>query len=160
VRPGNIHVTVRFLGDVDEGRIEPLRRRISEAYASERPFRVSIGPPGCFGPSERPQVLWFALREGAEELGRLVERTEAVVRSLRFEPERKPWKAHLTIARNPQGASWAAWRDVLGSWGLEGLGFDAREITCFESRLGPSGPTYTTLWKAPLGASETRRETS
>jgi 2'-5' RNA ligase len=158
VRPENLHVTLRFLGDMAEDRVGPLRDAIGSVAGALRPFRVELGEAGCFGARSVPQVLWFAIREGASELQALVRSIELAVRALGFEGERKPWRPHVTIARNPRKLPWREWEEVLRDWRMAGLGFDAREATLFSSILGPGGPTYTRLWTAPLIGDGIRRE--
>ncbi|MGQ9589216.1 MAG: RNA 2',3'-cyclic phosphodiesterase [Planctomycetota bacterium] len=150
VRPENLHLTLRFLGDTSEGRIEPLRRRLVEVARPLRPFRVSLGKPGSFGRPDRPQVLWFSVGAGAAELESVARAVESAVVELGFPPEDLPWRAHVTVARNPARAPWSSWESVLGSWGLDGASFEARELTLFSSRLGPGGPAYTALGTAPF----------
>ena len=151
VRPANVHITIRFLGDTREDRVEPLRREIESVTAGAAPFRIALGQPGCFGPRDRPQVLWFAIDEGAQELKALVTRIESALRRLSFAPDDKAWRAHITVARNPRRAFFRDWEEALKGWGLAGMAFEAREVTFFSSVLGPQGPTYSVLWNAALG---------
>jgi len=150
VHPGNIHVTLRFLGDTAENRIETLRREVDGVTLGIAPFRVSIGNPGCFGPQASPQVLWFGIDEGASRLAFLAEGIEDAVRRLDLPPEDRPWRAHLTVARNPGRVRFDDWETVLREAGICGLCFEAREVTLLSSKLGPQGPSYTMVFKSTL----------
>ena len=155
VRPENLHVTMRFLGDTTEDRLEPLRLELARAMSTVRPFHVSLGEPGCFGPRHSPQVLWFALDQGADALVSLAATVENAVQRAGFPPEKKPWRAHLTVARNPKRSRADDWKSLLDGAGLSGLSFEARAVTLFSSQLGARGPTYTSLWQ--VGLTEVRR---
>lgn len=150
VRPENLHLTLKFLGDTAEDGVEPLRRTLAPVAASHGPVPLSLGSPGCFGPPERPRVLWFSIERGADRLKALARDVDAALRALGLRLERQPWRAHLTVARNPRGVRWSRWRDFLHQEGLCGRSFEAREITFFSSMLGSRGPSYTSLWHVPL----------
>jgi 2'-5' RNA ligase len=150
VRPENLHMTLRFLGDTSEDRLDPLRRRVEEGIRTVRPFAAVLDEAGCFGPDAAPQVLWLGIGAGAAELVELSASVEAAVRSLGFAKEDKPWRPHITIARNPRKARWDGWRVALEEAGLASLAFPVREVTLFSSVLGPKGPTYARVWQAPI----------
>jgi 2'-5' RNA ligase len=150
VRPENVHLTLRFLGDVPEDRLDPLRDRIATVTGRTAAFRATLGKAGCFGPCGAPRVLWFSVGEGEVPLGDLTEAIEGAVSTLGFEGEDRPWTAHLTVARNPDRVAWEGWERELESWGLAGMVFDVREVVLFSSELRPQGPTYRRVWSLPL----------
>lgn len=150
VRPENIHITLRFLGDTVEEQVETLRREVGLLTRTVSTFPVSLGEPGCFGPRREPRVLWFALDEGATQLASLAAEMERTVRGEGFPAEKRPWRAHLTVARNRKRVPCHAWEGYLQDAGLVGLSFMAREVTLFSSTLGARGPIYEVLWKTSL----------
>lgn len=158
VRPENLHITLRFLGDTSEKQVEPLRREIEPALQQVAPFRVSIGEPGCFGPRSVPQVLWYSLEEGVEPLGSLAAELEAAACRSGFPREGKPWRGHITVARNRRKARCDDWPGLLSEAGLSGLTFEARAVTLFSSVLGAQGPSYSVLWKAPMSGNRDTHE--
>ena len=149
VRPENLHLTIRFLGDTAEGRIEPLQSEVESAVAGIAPFRLSVGAPGCFGPRGAPSVLWFSVDEGGP-LADLARAVDEAVRRRGFPPDDKPWRAHLTVARNPARKRFEGWEETLRGAGIAGLSTECREVVLFSSRLGSGGPTYAPMFQASL----------
>ncbi len=150
VKPENVHVTMRFLGDVEEAAIEPLRHEVGRAVAGLPAFRIVLGPPACFGRRSAPRTLWFGLSDGAAEMAALAGRVEAAVQKLGFAPDDKPWTAHVTVARNPKNQRAGGWGEALAASGLPGLGVEVAGVDLMASELLPGGPAYTRVWTARL----------
>ena len=159
VAPENLHLTLRFLGETDPERVEPLRTEVGAEVAQYRPFCFTLGNPGHFsgGRGSALRVLWFGVRAGENPLAGLAKRIEGAVRRCGFPRERGPWRAHLTVARNPQRSpsplSAAEWKRLGLDCGLAGLSAKVENIVLLESELRPEGPLYSSLWEARLGAS-------
>jgi 2'-5' RNA ligase len=153
VRPENLHLTLRFLGSTPEDRVGALRSRVEAVARRSRPFRFTLGPPGCFGSRRSPRVLWLGIAGGAEDLAALAAGCEEAAVELGFRPEGRPWSAHLTLARGDRGGPGPGWEEDLESSGLPGLGDDMDRITLFESKTQPGGAVHTVLWEASLGGS-------
>ena len=152
VRPENVHVTLRFLGESSEETLERLRAVTQPALSRLKPFQLSLGAPGAFGPRPQPRTLWIGLEKGAEEMKALAGILEAIARNLGFEPDEKPWSPHITVARNPDHTAAEGCIDFLASSGLSGMALEVADATLFSSNLLPGGPKYATLWKARLSA--------
>jgi 2'-5' RNA ligase len=148
VRPQGIHLTIRFLGAVDERQEQAALGPWTEAAAAVAPFRLRLGGLGCFPPRGRPRVMWIgSMDEPTGSLERLFGRVEEATRGVGLEPERRPFRAHLTLAR-------AARRGrpeppPPGDWSL-GEPIEARSLTLFESHLRPEGASYTVRATFPL----------
>lgn len=101
VAPGDVHVTLSFLGDVSERKVPAVTDAINEAVAESdvSPFEAALGGLGVFPSREYICVLWIGVREGAEELTRLHERVESRTTELGFEPDSHEFTPHATIAR-------------------------------------------------------------
>ena len=150
VKPENIHFTLRFLGDTEERLLEPLRAGMEAAARPLRPFKITVGSGGCFGPRNFPQVLWFTVQEGLAELQALALAVESAVVGLGFPKEEKEWRAHLTLARNPRRVRFEGWESQLEAIGISGMSVEVREVTLFSSKLRSQGPEYSVVWQAPL----------
>ncbi|HVR74722.1 MAG TPA: RNA 2',3'-cyclic phosphodiesterase [Planctomycetota bacterium] len=150
VRPRHLHLTLRFFADAEESRIDPFRRRLEETLAGAPPFGVVLGPPGCFGGSRAPRVIYFGIGDGGVDLERVASRIEETARACGFPAEKRPYSAHLTVARNAGGASLEGWEDVLRASGCPGLRIPVEEVVFMFSLLSPDGPVHTPLWKARL----------
>jgi 2'-5' RNA ligase len=149
VRPDGIHLTLRFLGEVaaaDEARQRETWRRAIEGHPE---LRFHVGGLGVFPGGSRPRVLWVGVEDTSETraLASLAAALEKAARDLGFEPENRPFRAHLTLARAeregrpvapPPGAAPIA-RDVV-----------AEEVILFRSELGPGGARYSRIETFPL----------
>ncbi|CAM4142962.1 RNA 2',3'-cyclic phosphodiesterase [Saccharibacillus endophyticus] len=93
------HFTLKFLGDVEQGKIAAIEAALREAFARETPFALGVAGAGTFGLAEAPRVLFAEPNEGSEGLSRLAEATEAALAPLGFAREKRSFHAHLTLAR-------------------------------------------------------------
>lgn len=157
VRPENLHITVRFLGETDPGVVEPLRLEVEAEVVREASFSLTVGPPGQFSGGRAPRVLWFGLAAGGSRLWRVARGVESAAQRCGFTRERRPWRPHLTVARNPgrspQSLTGSDWERLGRDCGLAGLTMKVENVALLESTLRAGGPLYSLLWEAPLGAS-------
>jgi len=150
VLPESLHVTLRFLGDVDEVAAHHLQGSVEAVVAPFRPFRVALGGPFCFGRRSAPRAVGFEIADGATELARLAGEVDAATRRAGFRGEDRPWTAHLTLARGRPGGAVRGWEELLAASGLTGLGFDVTDVTLYSSKLSPGGAKHAPIWSAPL----------
>ena len=97
VEPQNIHLTLRFLGEIDVGLVEGVKDVLNKVKF--KPFEMELGGVGCFPNMNRPRVIWVGLLKGVEEVRRLHEDIERGLRGLGFRPDPKGFEPHITIAR-------------------------------------------------------------
>jgi 2'-5' RNA ligase len=145
VRPENLHITIRFLGGAaDSSMLGPLSRSLRDIAVATHPFEVGAKGVGVFPNRERPRVLWVGL-EGAAliELARRVE--EAAVRC-GFEPESRPYSAHLTIARVNDSRNWKKIRPKFEAATAHDFGASMVEaMTLYRSIPRAAGTSYVEL---------------
>jgi 2'-5' RNA ligase len=148
-RPGGWHLTLKFLGEVEREALETLGSRLEPDLSSIKRVTVRLQKTGFFPSSMRPRVAWIGgSAVGGDEVAAAVETAAA---SVGFKRERRPWSAHVTLARLksqwPKQAvdRFLAWGDDLG---LED--FVCREVVLFESDLQPGGAVYTALERFSL----------
>lgn len=151
VDAANIHMTVKFLGEVDESRVAGICRGAAAAVGETKVFQLPVGEFGAFPNLKRPRVVWV----GCESLPVLELLADAVEREMAqcgFEPEGRAFRPHVTIGRVRREARPAD---------LEGLDRDLDALEFFEepsvasldvmrSHLGPRGPRYERLHAAEL----------
>ncbi|HEX6852550.1 MAG TPA: RNA 2',3'-cyclic phosphodiesterase [Candidatus Polarisedimenticolaceae bacterium] len=148
-RAEGVHVTVRFLGEVEDARLAELGPRWERAaLAATGPISLEVAGLGCFPSPRRPRVLWVGVAEDPDR-GRLRALAAAVEREARaagFAPEERGFRPHATLARAAgAGASGPPEREwFFGRAWIESL-------TLFRSDLGPGGARYTALATFPLG---------
>ena len=142
VAPQNIHLTLKFLGEIDAETVGPVKAALAEA-AGGGPVAFTVEGLGAFPPRGAPRVVWAGVSRGADPIARVQAALERAFRPLGFQAERR-FVPHLTLGRvkSRQGA------DELRS-ALErraGTGFGActaAEVVLFESTLTPQGAIYT-----------------
>lgn len=149
VRAEALHLTVRFLGEVSPEARERERDRWRAAAAGGEPLGLRFAGLGTFPPRGRPRILWVGIvEERAGALTGLATRVEAAAVALGYEPERRSFRPHLTLARAARGTRAEA---PPAEAGLEGVRFDTAELVLFRSRLGPGGARYERLESFSLG---------
>ncbi len=150
-RPGNWHLTLKFLGDVDQTRLPEVVGALSGV--SWEAFEMRAGGAGAFPPRNPrpgvrhrpPRVLWVGLEQGAGQCARLARAVDAALAPLGFEREKRAFAAHLTLARvkHPRGDDWDGW--LSRAAGLPWPAFTAGEMVLWRSELSAGGPGYTRL---------------
>jgi 2'-5' RNA ligase len=157
VRADNLHLTLRFLGEVEPAMLEPVQDAVTDAAGGVAPFTVSLGGLGGFPPGRAPRVLWASVSTGGEAMVALHGALEAALASRGIPRESRPFHPHVTLARvrEPRGAGGLA--SVLGP----GPPFGEAPVTALHlmrSELDPRGARHSVLTEArftdPLGASE------
>ena len=155
VQPDNMHLTLKFLGDVDDTRLPAICQAVAAVAQQHEPLELSLGSLGCFPNLNRPRVVWAAVSSAEEGLERLAVELDASLQALGFDREARPFTAHLTLARIREGADprqVAALGQMVGALApLQGI-MTATSVAVVKSELRPQGPLYTALCQASLGA--------
>ncbi len=143
VAAGSLHITVKFLGDLDPARVPEVGECLDGVCERHRPYRVVLGGLGTFPGGSRARVIWAGITSGGEETGHLARDADAALSRLGFEPETRSFRAHLTIARVGQAVPTAALTGALErlrvvEWG----GFEVGRLVLMQSILRPQGPLY------------------
>jgi 2'-5' RNA ligase len=153
VRPGAIHLTLKFLGYVNPAMVEQLLTALEPIGKSQAPITLEIQGLGVFPHIRRPRILWIGCTDDRHSLLNLVSHIDGVLEPLGFPPEEKAFHPHLTLARIKHDNSKVG--GVLTHSGLlaqpRNLGaLRIDRITLFRSDLSPKGAEYTSLWTVPL----------
>jgi 2'-5' RNA ligase len=152
--PPGLHLTLQFLGDVPEERLDPVLSAVQGAAAGGRPLSLEVHGAGGFPSPRRPRVVWLGLGGDLEPLAALVADLGRRLAPLGFPPEGRPFAPHLTVgrARDPRGARGLG-AALVEAAGAPGLAWRAAELTLFQSHLGPGGARHEPLLRARLGPS-------
>ncbi|MEW6211594.1 MAG: RNA 2',3'-cyclic phosphodiesterase [Acidobacteriota bacterium] len=151
VRVANIHLTLKFLGDVERSRIERVIRAVEGAALEIDPFEIEVGGAGSFPSLKRPRVLWVGLTRVADELKRLHREIENRLAGSGFARDEKKFSPHLTIARLRSERNAARVAERLIETGFPSESFTAREVIVMRSELSAGGSIYTPLAAIKLG---------
>jgi len=144
VKPQNIHLTVRFLGDISPAMVDAIYEEMKQI--SFTLFEIELRGLGAFPKLSYPRVVWAGIRKGADELTNIFEQLEPRLRGLGFKPDTKGFSPHLTIARVRTRRNKAQLIKLVRE--LEDYEFGAVKAECLrlkKSVLTPQGPIYTTL---------------
>ncbi|HEV2863441.1 MAG TPA: RNA 2',3'-cyclic phosphodiesterase [Pyrinomonadaceae bacterium] len=149
-RPEKMHVTLKFLGDVDAARVASLRRAAEVSTRGLSSFTLTVEGTGSFPPRGAPRVIWLGLRDTSGQLARLQSLLEQECEREGFPREPRPFKPHLTLARirTPHGARELAAAHADAPFGP--LDFNVPELLLIHSQLGPGGSRYTPISRHPL----------
>jgi len=145
VEPQNIHLTLKFLGEIEEGVVEAVSDVMASAAAAVKPFELTVAGVGAFPPRGAPRVVWV----GIERAGGLVQLhggLEDGLERLGFEREKRRFSPHVTLGRVKDRRGGPSLRPLLEAEAPADFGVQAvEEVVLFRSVLSSSGPTYTAL---------------
>jgi len=146
LNPSSIHLTLKFLGGVDEemiGKIAGKAERIARKY---EPFNLSVEGIGTFPPGKSPRVVWVGVKGDTNSLSQLQEQIEQEISSLGFEREARGFTPHLTLGRvKSPGGKEELLQKVEEDKGVKLGGFTVKSFYLFKSDLRPQGAVYTKL---------------
>ena len=146
VRSEGLHVTLRFFGDLDDIRLEPLRRAVGAATSEVAPFPIRLGGLGVFPDASRPRVIWVGVTEGAAALGNLFYKVDLASEEAGLGREPQPFRPHCTLGRfrdEPRAVQLPTLDQSLPA-------FQVEAVDLFESREG-----YRLMGRFPLGTGDT-----
>ena len=149
-RVENIHLTLKFFGNVALDRIPVISAAATRTVAEFSTFRIGIGNTGVFPKPSRAQVLWIGVSDPSGKLSALQERLENECAAEGFTKEDRAYRPHLTIARirRPEGARQLADAHLQTNFPITNI--DLNELILFRSELSPRGSKYTRISTHPI----------
>ena len=149
-RVNNIHLTLKFFGNVEVSRVNLLTDALSRAVDRVSQFRVSIAGTGAFPNTRQPRVLWIGVNDSSGQLKQLHESIDGECAKKGFEKESRAYRPHLTLARirKPQSAS--ALAEANQDFGFEAIEMRVGEVLLFRSELSSKGSRYTVVSRHKL----------
>jgi 2'-5' RNA ligase len=152
VKPENVHLTLRFLGDISTGDIDPIRCALEKLAAESPSATLRIEGAGVFPGPARPRVVWLGLGGQTHLLGELHQRLSLLLSRLGFPEEKRPFRGHLTLGRAKGRVDAHRLRVQLAELkAIESQCFPGDRICLFRSDLRPDGAVYTPLVKVRAG---------
>ncbi len=151
----NIHLTLKFLGDVSPANLNTLKEVLSAEIARHHGFTISVSGLGAFPGPQRPRVIWVGV-QAPSTLLRLQHAIENETKKLGYPPEERPFSPHLTLGRVAANASPGEVQQIarrleaikVGELGI----IEVESVQLFRSDLQPGGSVYTQLYSASLAA--------
>jgi len=142
-RPENVHLTIKFLGNVEQSRIEVVCRAVEQAANAIEEFNIEVNGAGCFPSAKNPRVLWIGLGNLPDQLRRLHAAVEDELAREGFPREPKRFSPHLTIGRIRGQHNARQLAEKLVGEGFEPETFRADRVVVMRSDLKPTGSVYT-----------------
>jgi 2'-5' RNA ligase len=147
-------VTLKFLGEIEEGlmsRLEEAAREALDLSGITGKVEWELDILGAFPSEKRPRVVWVGSSKEPKELTKLAARLEEALRPLGFEPERDRFVTHITLGRvKERGSGVEPLVSALRSFPPFRHSAQVGELTLMESRLTPQGAIYTPIFKVPF----------
>jgi RNA 2',3'-cyclic 3'-phosphodiesterase len=145
----NVHLTLKFLGEVETARLGEIERALAAAAGGEPVFELTIQGLGAFPSRTRPRVLWAGAAAGAPEAASLAGRVDDATAGLGVAREMRPFAAHVTLGRVREPRANPRLADALTSTESFG-GQRVARVSLMRSELSPRGARYTELAAIPL----------
>jgi 2'-5' RNA ligase len=144
VKPDNLHLTIKFVGDVPNTEVSHVCRAVGNAVVgSHGPFAVSYEGMGAFPNRERPKVIWIGVDQGSDRLVQLHASVDNSLSELGFLPERRPYQPHLTVGRLRRPVPDPQLCELMEQYEDFSAGtVEVSELLVMASFLGRGGPNY------------------
>ncbi|MFA6216356.1 MAG: RNA 2',3'-cyclic phosphodiesterase [Candidatus Omnitrophota bacterium] len=154
VKPHNIHVTMRFLGEIEllqQNAITKILDTVSKRHSS---FKLRLSSLGAFPNAKSPRVIWVGIDLGTEQLQKIAGELETALQGSGFSPEERPFTSHMTIGRTKSSLNRSLLVKIMENvnqrFEEEKPEMIVSKITLFKSTLTPGGPVYEALYIANL----------
>jgi 2'-5' RNA ligase len=155
VRPEGIHLTLKFIGNVEAERLEPIKTQLAAAVPGPPGVRLALGRAGSFADSRAPRVIWAGIQpDPPDRLTRIAEAVDTWLAAAGIPRERRAFSPHLTLARLPEDLPDATRRriaEVTTAVAPPAVApFDVDAVSLMQSFLGPGGARYERLGRWPI----------
>jgi len=151
VEPENLHVSLLFLGEVEDREVISVCRAVEEVAQKHSGFLMSVETVGCFPNPRRPRVLWVGVGEGKQALCAIHDALETPLLDLGYRREERRYSPHITLGRVKSDRPTEKLASALAQQaGWKGGELQVSELLVMGSKLTPAGPEYTVLSRAKL----------
>ncbi|UKL13982.1 RNA 2',3'-cyclic phosphodiesterase [Dissulfurimicrobium hydrothermale] len=151
VRSDNLHLTLKFLGDVSEDRLDLVYSASRQTAASHDAFPLYLSGTGVFPGTDNPRVLWIGIKGALDALCSLQGDLDLLLERAGFPTETRPFSPHLTTGRVRSRRRIARFLNTYLEEPIESAPFDVKEIAIYKSEITGNGPLYHILARYPLG---------
>jgi len=151
VEASNLHVTMKFLGWVEDRKIDNVIELASKAAAGTGGFKIKLEGTGTFPPGKSPRVLWVGITEGGDKLGKIAVSLEENLSRAGYRSEEREFSSHVTIGRIKNNEGVDKLKEKIGRYKDTGFGeawIDS--IAIMKSTLTPRGPVYEKIKEVKL----------
>ncbi|HLG38521.1 MAG TPA: RNA 2',3'-cyclic phosphodiesterase [Chitinophagaceae bacterium] len=146
VKPENIHLTLKFLGDVKMKKIDTIKQVLENLFQSTRPIPMKLSKIGAFPDINHPRILWVGLNDGGRQITHLVSLIEDECGKIGFKKEEKPFNPHITIGRIRSPKNLHLLAEAISNFAIpDHLTQLSQTIILYQSTLTSQGPVYEIL---------------
>jgi 2'-5' RNA ligase len=153
VRPDGVHVTLKFLGEVSQKKLPAIKMALQEAVVRHSPFNLELSNIGTFGGREGLRTMWVGIAGDVLRLEAMVRDVNLALSVVGFEPERRPFRPHLTLGRVRDTVPTRRRAEIevdVGRLKVPEVDWRTSQITLMRSRLTPRGAEYDIVATFPL----------
>ena len=151
VKLENLHLTLKFLGEISPKQFNEIKQIITEITKGTSEFKIKLESAGVFPNPTVPRLIWIGNNQASTELKQLTEQLNKRLAESDIPQDERIFHAHITIGRIKTRLNSSDLKEALDKTGGDLVSvneeFNCKEITLFESTLGPGGPTYKILEK-------------
>lgn len=149
VKPDNIHLTLKFLGEIDEKKLDKINLILDKIAKDNSPFQISFSSLGAFPKMSYPRIIWVGIEKGDVETKKIASELEGEVEKIGIAKENRPFSTHITIGRVKSTLNQQILVQELNHlencFAEKKLQFKAEKIILFKSTLLPGGAAYEPL---------------
>jgi len=145
VDPAIVHLTLKFLGNVAEDKIDSISGRLDEIASRTSPFDLSLDGIGVFPKWDYVKVLWVGIAGGSDQVKKLAESVDAAMSEEGFKTEERDFSPHITIGRVRTAKRKEKLREIASNVRVEPVTSHITGIVLFKSELSPKGAIHTPL---------------
>jgi 2'-5' RNA ligase len=153
IRPEGVHVTLKFLGEVPVKKLPGIKLAVQEAVVGHSPFDLEFSNIGTFGGREGLRIMWVGIAGDVLRLEALVRAMNAALAVVGFEPERRPFRPHLTLGRVRDEIPTRQRAEIevaVGKMSVPPRSWRTTQVSLMNSRFTPQGVVYEVVATFPL----------
>lgn len=148
VKSENIHLTLKFLGDIDQSQLNKIKEKIDDTAKISKKFEIKICGIGVFPKLDFPRIIWVGIEDDEKHIEKIYQNLEDGLSKIGFEKEKRAFHSHLTIARIKYLKDKVELKKILETTQfIISEQITVNEISLFKSTLTPKGAIYTLLYK-------------
>jgi 2'-5' RNA ligase len=150
VKPANVHITLKFIGEVSNEKYVQIEKRLSEAEFNTDPFDLRLAGCGKFGRGNTLNIFWIGISP-SDPLARVFKKIENTLAKIGIEKENRQFKPHITVGRNKKNFNFKSFFELIEENSDQQISeLTVNHFQIFKSQLRPEGPIYTILKEIPL----------
>lgn len=150
VKVENVHLTLKFLGEVAEEKIKDISGILDGIASEYSKFDITLSQIGAFPKLDYPRVVWVGIEGNSAALKEIAAKVDEGCTKIGFEKEKRPFSAHITLGRVRSPKNKRELKEAIVNLSITPLTSSVDELVLYQSVLTPQGPVYTKIHKSKL----------